>query len=168
MHLEGETEIAAGRQRVWTVLTDPHAVAECVPGEPAIECLDDRNFRVTAEFGNGFLRAPVTVEIELTELSAPARAQACATAAVMASPVAASGSLDLEEVGPELTRARWAAEVTLGGMLSGFGGMVQAPIKKGVEHTLECLRARLEEKGSDADEETDGETAGEAGPGAPL
>jgi carbon monoxide dehydrogenase subunit G len=168
MHLEGETEIAAGRQRVWAALTDPHVVAECVPGEPAIEYLDDRNLRVTAEFGNGFLRAPVTIEIELTELSEPARVQATATAAVMASPVAASGSLDLEEVGPELTRACWSAEVTLGGMLSGFGGMVQAPIKKGVERTLECLKASLEGEGINAaDEEAGGEAAEEAGPGAP-
>jgi carbon monoxide dehydrogenase subunit G len=164
MHLEGETEIAAPRRRVWAVLTDPHLVAECVPGDPTIEYLDDRNFRVTAEFGNGFLRAPVTVEIELTELSEPARARATATAAVMASPVAASGSLELAEIGPALTLARWSAELTLGGMLTGFAGMVHAPIKKGVERTLECLKARLEGEGSEAADE---ETVEGAGPGTP-
>jgi len=144
MHLEGEVEIAADRRRVWDALTDPHAVAACLPGDPAIEYLDERNFRVTAEVGNGFLRTTITVEIELTELAEPERAQANATAAVMASPAAATGSLILEQLGPALTRAGWSTEVTLGGMLVGFAGMVQAPLQNGIARTLECLKARIE------------------------
>jgi hypothetical protein len=144
MQLSGETQIAASRERVWEVLTDPHRVAECVPGEPAIEIVDARNFRVTAEVGNGFVRTALTVEIELTDLVEPERASANATAAVMASPVTAVGSLELDEIEPALTRAVWSAEVTLGGMLVGFGTMVQAPIQKGVDRTLECLKSRIE------------------------
>ena len=144
MQLSGAIDIAAGRQRVWDVLTDPHRVAECVPGNPSIEILDELNFRVTAQVGNGFFQATVTVEIELTDLTAPERAGANATAAVMASPVTAAGSLTLDELGPNLTRASWSAEVTLGGMLVGFAGMIQAPIQSGVDRTLECLAAKIE------------------------
>ncbi len=144
MQLSGKIEIEAPRQRVWDVITDPHQVAECVPGDPKIEVIDERNLRVTAEVGNGFFRTKVTVEIELTDLDAPQRATANATGAVMASPVTAIGSLELEELGPALTRTTWSADVTLGGMLVGFAGMVQAPLQGGVDRTLECLKAKLE------------------------
>jgi carbon monoxide dehydrogenase subunit G len=144
MQLSGKIEIEAPRQRVWDVITDPHQVAECVPGNPKIEVIDERNLRVTAEVGNGFFRTKVTVEIELTDLDAPQRATANATGAVMASPVTAIGSLELEELGPALTRTTWSADVTLGGMLVGFAGMVQAPLQGGVDRTLECLKAKLE------------------------
>jgi carbon monoxide dehydrogenase subunit G len=144
MHLEGETDIAAGRPRVWAVLTDPHAVADCVSGEAKIEFLDERNFRVTGQVGNAFMRATVTVEIELTELVEPERARASATAAVMGSPVVATGSLTLEEAGSASTRASWSAEVTLGGMLASFAGMVQAPLQEAIERTLDCLKTRIE------------------------
>jgi carbon monoxide dehydrogenase subunit G len=144
MQFAGETEIAAPRQRVWDVITDPHQVAGCVPGDPKIEGVDERNLRVTAEVGNGFFRTTVTVEIELAELNAPERATAKATAAVMASPVTAIGSLELEELGPALTRTSWSADVTLGGMLVGFASMIQAPVQSGVDRTLACLKAKLE------------------------
>jgi len=150
MHLEGQTEIAAPRQRVWESLTDPHFVAGCVPAQAAIEFVDERNFRVTAEVGNGFMRTTITVEIEITDLSEPARASATATAAVMASPLVATGSLNLDELEPELTHVGWFAEVTLGGMLVGFGGMVQAPLEKGIGSTLDCLKARIEAEAADA------------------
>jgi carbon monoxide dehydrogenase subunit G len=144
MLLSGETEIAASRKRVWDVLTDPGRVAECVPGEPNIEVVDERNFRVTAQVGNRFFRTTVTIEIELTDLSEPERASANATAAVMASPVTANGTLELEELAPNLTRASWSAEATLSGRLIGFAGMVQAPAQSAIDRTLECLKARIE------------------------
>jgi hypothetical protein len=144
MQLSGQTDIAAGRKRVWDVLTDPHRVAECVPGDPTVEIVDERNLRVTAQVGNAFFQTAVTVEIELSDLVEPERARASATAAVMASPISATGSLELEEIEPNLTRASWSADVTLGGMLVGFAGMVQAPIQNGVDRTLACLRAKIE------------------------
>jgi carbon monoxide dehydrogenase subunit G len=144
MQLGGQIEIAAPRQAVWGRLTDPHYIAECVPAQASIETLDDRNLRVTAEVGNGFMRTTVTVEIEMTEMTPPERASATATAAVMASPLVATGSLVLEEIGPSLTGVQWSAEVTLGGMLVGFAAMVEGPLKRGIADTLDCLKARIE------------------------
>ncbi len=144
MQLSGEMEIAAARQRVWEVVTDPNRVGACLPADPKVEYLDDRHFHVTAEVGNAFMRATATIELELTELSAPARAQAEATAAVMGSPASASGWLTLTELAPESTHLVWAVELELGGILAGFKTMVQGPIQKGIDRTLECLKAGIE------------------------
>ena len=144
MQLSGEMEIAATRKAVWDVLTDPQRVAGCLPGDPHIEIVDERNLRVTAKVGSGLFKTTATVEIELTELAEPEHASANATGAVMASPVTGTGTLVLEEIAPNLTRVSWSAEVTLGGMLVGFAGMVQAPAQDGIGRTLECLKAKIE------------------------
>jgi carbon monoxide dehydrogenase subunit G len=144
MHLSGETEIAAGRQRVWETVTDPRQVADCVPGRPKVEVVDDRHMKVTAAVGNGFLRTTVVVDIRLTDLQAPVRATAAAGTVVMGGPIQADGSLELTELAAGRTQAVWAADVTLGGFLASFASMVEAPVRSGVDQTLACLRAKIE------------------------
>jgi carbon monoxide dehydrogenase subunit G len=144
MQLSGETEIAAPRQRVWETLTDPRQVAPCVPGQPQLEIVDAQHLRVRASVGNDWFRTRLEVEIELSDFQPPGHARAAANGTVMAGQVAVTGELALEELGPALTRAVWTAELTLGGMLAGFGGMVEGPARDGVNRTLACLKARLE------------------------
>ncbi len=144
MQLHGETEIAAARQRVWEVLTDPRQVAECAPGEPDVEVIDERRIRVTAKVGNLMFRTTVVIEIELDEMEPPSRATGRAGGKVMGGPVDATGSLRLEEIGPSLTAVEWEAEVSLGGMLAGFAAMAEQPAQQAIDGTIDCLKARLE------------------------
>jgi hypothetical protein len=152
MHLSGQTEIEAGRRRVWDAVTDPHQVAGCVPGQPKVEVVDDRHMKVTAVVGSGFLRTTVVVDIGLTDLEAPSHATAVASTVVMGGAVKADGSLDLVEVGARQTHVAWAADVALGGFLAGFAAMAEAPVRNGVNQTLACLKAKIE--AAEADEST--------------
>jgi carbon monoxide dehydrogenase subunit G len=144
MHLSGQTEIAAGRQRVWDTVTDPRQVAACVPGQPKVEVVDDRRMKVTAVVGNGFLRTTVVVDIRLTDLQAPAHATAAATCVVMGGPVKADGSVDLTELPAGRTQVTWSADVTIGGFLARFAAMSEEPVRGGVDQTLACLRIKIE------------------------
>jgi len=144
MHLAGETQIGAPRQRVWEALTDPHRVVACAPGDAQVEVLDEGRFRVTATVSNLFFRTKVAIDIELDEMNAPASAAGRASGTVMGGPVSAVGSLRLGEVGPSLTAVEWEAEVALGGMLAGFAGMAEQPARQAIESTIECLKASLE------------------------
>jgi carbon monoxide dehydrogenase subunit G len=144
MHLAGETRIAAPRQSVWDALTDPRQVAECAPGEPDVEVVDERRIRVTAKVGNLVFRTTVVIDIELDEMEPPASATGRASGTVMGGPVSAVGSLRLEEIGPSLTGVEWDAEVALGGMLAGFAAMAEQPAKQAIDGTIDCLKARLE------------------------
>jgi carbon monoxide dehydrogenase subunit G len=144
MHLTGETQIAAPRQRVWDVLTDPHQVVACAPGKPAVEVVDERLIRISAEVRNLFIRTTVTIDLALDEMTPPSRATGRASGTVMGGPVGAVGSLILEELGPALTGVAWEAEVTLGGMLAGFASMAEQPARQAIDGTLACLKARLE------------------------
>lgn len=144
MQLSGRTQIAAPRQRVWEVVTDPGQVASCAPGRPSVEVVDDRRFRVSAQVGNLLFSTTVVIDVELDEMVAPRRAAGQATGNVMGGPISAAGSLRLEELEPSLTAVEWEAEVALGGMLAGFAGMAEQPAREAIAATFECLKARLE------------------------
>jgi carbon monoxide dehydrogenase subunit G len=69
----------------------------------------------------------------------------------MGGPITGQGSIDLAELEPKLTRATWAADVTLGGLLGGFEGMMQGPIQNAADQVFASLKERLEEEEAAAD-----------------
>ncbi len=150
MHLEGREEIRAPRERVWAVVVDPHQVAQCVPGSPDIEVVDDRHFRIGVPIGAGFFKTRVVVDIMLTTLDRPEHAEAEATGSAMGGAAAATATLELAEAAAGVTAATWSAEVTLSGMLSGFAGMVEAPARDGIARTVACLKSRIESEAGQA------------------
>lgn len=144
MHLEGATEVGAPRQRAWEFLIDPRNVAACVPGAPAIEEIDATHYRIKVSIGGGFLRTNATVDLAITEAVEPERARIDASGGAMGGSVRASTTIGLTEVSADRTSVTWAADVTLGGSLAGFSGMIEAPVRSQVERTLICVRERLE------------------------
>ena len=144
MHLSGETEIVASRQRVWDTVSNPNrAAASGASGQAQIEKIDDRHFKVTVS-APGAMPMNVVLDVALTEVDAPSRLAATIEGAIMGGPINGSGSIDLAELGPKLTRATWVADVTLGGMLGGFEPMIQGPLQQGADQGFASLKARLE------------------------
>ena len=143
MHLSGETDIVASRQRVWDTISNPQrAAASDSSGQAQIEKIDDTHFRVTVVAPG--MPVGVTLEVELTELDAPSRLAATITGAVMGGPINGTGSIDLADLGPKLTRVTWVADATLGGLLGSFEPMLQGPMQQGAEQGIASLKARLE------------------------
>jgi carbon monoxide dehydrogenase subunit G len=86
----------------------------------------------------------VVLGLELTELDEPSRIAATIDGAIMGGPINGTGSVDLAELGPKLTRATWVADAMLGGMLGGFESMIQGPIQSAAEQAFAALKERLE------------------------
>ena len=150
MHLEGVKEIKASRQKVWESISDPQRMAESnSQGGAKVEKIDDRHYRVTATAPG--MPMAVVLNLELTEMDPPSRLGAHLNAAIMGSPVDGTGTIELDELGPELTRARYQADATLGGMLSAFEPMIAGPLQQGVDQGMDSLKTRIE--------------SGETGPG---
>jgi carbon monoxide dehydrogenase subunit G len=144
MHLAGETEIAATRDRVWDYISNPQRVAQSSPQSQAqVEKIDDTHYRLTVA-----VQAPmptsVILNLELTEVASPNRIAARVGGTVMGGAIDGTGSIDLAELQPKLTRARWAADATLGGMLGMFEGMIQGPLQQAAEQGFAGLKERLE------------------------
>src|SRR5262245_61112530 len=71
-HFEGKVSIEASRSEVWTFLTDPYKVGQCMPGVESVEVEDDqRKFRAIANIGFGAVKARFVGEAEFIELEEP-------------------------------------------------------------------------------------------------
>src|SRR5271157_1863469 len=106
MHLSGETEIAATRQRVWDTISNPNrAAASNSTGQAQVEKIDDRHYKVTVSAPASVMPMNVVLDLALTELDAPSRVAATVEGMIMGGPINGTGSIDLAELGPKLTRA---------------------------------------------------------------
>jgi carbon monoxide dehydrogenase subunit G len=145
MHLFGESEIAASRQRVWDTVSNPNrAAASSAEGQAQVEKIDDRHFRVTVSAPMAMMPVNIVLDLLLTDVEAPSRLVATVEGAIMGGPINGTGSIDLAELGPKLTKASWVADVSLGGMLGGFEPMIAGPIQQAADQGFASLKARLE------------------------
>ena len=145
MHLSGETEIAATRQRVWDTISNPNRAATSnSQGQAQIEKIDERHYRVTVSAPTAMGPMNVVLELNVTELDAPSRIGGAIEGAIMGGPITGNGAIDLAELGPTLTRTTWSADVTLGGLLGGFEGMMQGPVQQSADAAFASLKERLE------------------------
>jgi carbon monoxide dehydrogenase subunit G len=145
MHLSGETEIAAARERVWETISDPNrAAASNSSGQAQIEKIDDDHYKVTVSAPSSMMPINVVLDLQLTAVDAPTRIAATVEGSLMGGPINGTGSIELAELGPKLTRATWVADATLGGMLGGFDSMIQGPIQNAADEAFASLKTRLE------------------------
>ncbi len=145
MHLSGVTEIAAARDRVWETISNPKkAAAWNTQGQAQVEQIDDRHYRVTVAVPNAMMPMTVVLDLALTEVNEPSRIAATVAGVVMGGSVTGTGSIELAELNPKLTRMSWLADATLGGMLGAFESMVQGPLQQAAEQGIASLKARLE------------------------
>jgi carbon monoxide dehydrogenase subunit G len=145
MHLSGETEIAAGRGRVWDTISNPNrAAASNSSGMAQVEKIDDTLYKVSVSAPSAMMPINVVLDLALTDVDEPRRIAATIEGSLMGGPINGTGSIDLAELGPKLTRATWVADATLGGMLGGFDSMIQGPIQHAADEAIASLKSRLE------------------------
>jgi hypothetical protein len=145
MHLSGETEIVATRQRVWETVSSPNrAAASNSSGQAQVEKIDDRHYKITVAAPGAMMPMNIVLDLTITDLDAPSRIAASIEGAIMGGPINGTGSIDLAELGPKLTRLTWVADATLGGMLGGFEPMIQGPMQQSADKGFQSLKERLE------------------------
>jgi carbon monoxide dehydrogenase subunit G len=145
MHLSGETDIAAARGRVWETISNPNrAAASNSAGQAQIEKIDDHHYKVSVSAPSAMMPINVVLDLLLTDVEEPSRIAATIEGTLMGGAINGTGSIDLAELGPKLTRATWVADATLGGLLGGFDSMIQGPVQSAAEEGFASLKARLE------------------------
>jgi carbon monoxide dehydrogenase subunit G len=143
MHLAGETEIAASRARVWAAISHPdRTAASTAQGSAQVERIDDTHFRVTVAAAG--IPVQVVLSVELDDVAEPERIAGSIAGVVMGSAITGRASADLAELEPKLTKVTWLVDVTLGGLLSSFDGMLAGPLQKAAETAFEAVQEKLE------------------------
>jgi carbon monoxide dehydrogenase subunit G len=145
MHLSGETEIAAGRGRVWETISNPNnAAASNSSGMAQIQKIDDTHYKVSVTASSAVMPISVVLDLTLTDVDEPNHISATIEGSLMGGKINGTGTIDMAEMEPKLTRATWVADATLGGMLGGFDSMIQGPIQNAADQAIASLKARLE------------------------
>lgn len=150
MELQGETLIAAPRERVWTALNDPEVLRRCIDGVELLERVGDNRFEGKLNAKVGPVRASFTGGVDLQDLDPPnrytiagegkggvagfARGSADVTLADAAMPDGSTG-----------TRLAYVARSTVGGKLAQLGArLIEGTARAYAETFFARLKAEVE------------------------
>jgi carbon monoxide dehydrogenase subunit G len=147
MNFAGTFHVNGARDRLWGFLTDPAAVAGCVPGFESLEVIDPARFKATVKAGIGPVRGKFAFDVTWQELTEPSRARMTAQGKAPGSAVSVSSSMDLSETADGGTDLAWTADVVVHGMIASVGArLLSGFAEKQTQQFFACLRARLEEQ----------------------
>lgn len=121
MQIQGTHHISAPRARVWALLNDPDALAQCAPGVTELRREGDDRYAATFTVALGPMKSSFKATITLTDKT-PLEAMTLDLAAQ--SPMGAlgaTGRLTLADEG-DGTLVTYAGEPRLMGMLASVGG----------------------------------------------
>lgn len=145
MQFSGSTLIRAPRDRVWAFVVDPNQVGWCGPGVEAIDQVDETHYRARAKVGIGPISTRFTVDLELTEASAPETAVIRAQGQAPGSAVEATGRMTLSGPPEGPTTMAWSADVEIMGTVAAVGArFVQGTAEKLIAQSFDCMRTKLE------------------------
>jgi carbon monoxide dehydrogenase subunit G len=141
--VQGTRSFAAARETVWSVLNDPQAMAELMPGVESFDVRDDRHWvaQVKIPLGLGGLR--MTVDFEKLEEREPEFAVLKAKGNGVGAIMNMQTQFHLSEAGAG-TSMRWEAEVKIAGPVGAMGQRVLQPIvNQQVGNVLAALETRV-------------------------
>jgi len=116
MIVEGSASVAAPRERLWAVLSDPASLAGALPGVDAISVEDSSRFSALARPRTALGETPVAMDLEVADQRPPEHVRISGSGRAGESLLTFEIELDLAGEG-DRTTAGWRAEVALSGVL---------------------------------------------------
>lgn len=147
MKIEDSFEVAAPRERVWRLITDPETVAGCVPGCGGVEVVSPTLYRAKVSVKVGPIKANFNMEVELIEETPPTevRSKSRGEEGSRASTVSSDNLLRLEAIDDDNTRVYYAAEVSVVGRLGKFGlGVMKKKAESLGKDFAACFKEKVE------------------------
>lgn len=154
MELQGETLIAAPRERVWTALNDPEVLRRCIDGVESLEKVGDNRFEGKLNAKVGPVRATFTGGVDLQDLDPPngytivgeGKGGVAGFAKGSAEVKLADATLPEGATGTRLT---YVARSTVGGKLAQLGARLIEGAARGYAETFFArLKTEVEGPGS--------------------
>jgi len=146
MRFEGSLTINAPRGVVWVFLTDPHQVAQCVPGVESVETLvPDQKFRATAAIGFGSVKVRFTGDVEFLELDVPNRAKLKGHGNAPGSAADVTSEMFLSDGFDGTTEMKWTADVVILGTLASLAARLMSSVtQKLTAEFFNCFKKKIE------------------------
>ena len=148
MEFADTIRVSAPRRRVWSFLSDPHALGGCIPGLDQVEIFEpDGAFGGTATFQLGSRELRVPARVEWGEQEPPRRGRLHAAIELNGLVTQVDGDVSLQAVAAQETEISWRAQVDVPEALASNTMLVsigQNMALRFIKTVLECLQERLE------------------------
>ncbi|HEX2426858.1 MAG TPA: SRPBCC domain-containing protein [Gaiellaceae bacterium] len=150
MIVSGTKELAAPRERVWSVINEPAEMARLIPGVESFEITDETHWTAKVKVPLGLGGLKMTMNFEKLEERAPEFASMRAKGQGVGALMDMKTSFTLSEAGQGTSMA-WEADVKIAGPVGAMGQRVLQPIvNQQVTQVLEALEKRVEATSSSA------------------
>jgi carbon monoxide dehydrogenase subunit G len=147
MKIEKTFTITAPQEQVWSFITDPQKVAQCIPGCEGAEEKERGRYAAAIIVKVGPIRTTFDLDIEQTEQRPPEFASYASKGAEggRASRISAVSTLALKSVSANSTEVTYTSDINIVGRLGKFGSGMMQKIADGIgEEFVAELKGRLE------------------------
>jgi hypothetical protein len=159
MKIEKTFALSAPQEQVWSFITDPQKVAQCIPGCEGAEEKERGKYAAAINVKVGPIRTTFHLDIEQTEQRPPEFASYLGKGeeGSRASRISSVSTLALKSLSGNSTEVTYTSDINITGRLGKFGSGMMQKIADGIgEEFVAALKGRLERP-----------EAAEAGPGVP-
>jgi carbon monoxide dehydrogenase subunit G len=151
MVVSGTKELAAPRETVWNVISEPEEMAKLMPGVESFEIQDEKHWTAKVKVPLGLGGLKMTIKFEKLEERPPEHATMRAKGNGVGALMDMTTAFTLSEAGSGTSMA-WEADVKIAGPVGAMGQRVLQPIvNQQVGQVLEALEQRVTEAASSAD-----------------
>lgn len=147
MKIEKTFALSAPQEQVWSFITDPQKVAQCIPGCEGAEEKEQGKYAAAINVKVGPIRTTFHLEIEQTEQRPPEFASYLGKGeeGSRASRISSVSTLALKPLSVNSTEVTYTSDINITGRLGKFGsGMMQKIADSIGEEFVAALKGRLE------------------------
>lgn len=147
MKIEKTFALSAPQERVWSFITDPQKVAQCIPGCEGAEEKERGKYAAAINVKVGPIRTTFHLDIEQTEQRPPEFASYLGKGeeGSRASRVSSVSTLALKSLSANSTEVTYTSDINITGRLGKFGGGMMQKIADSIgEEFVAALKGRLE------------------------
>lgn len=146
MRFEGVFTVAAPRERIFGLVTDPEQVSGCMPNLRRLDVKSQDEFDVVVGVGVSVIRGDISLHFRILEKQPPSRVKMVAHGTGLGSAVDVEMVTELAERKEGGTSMKWSAEASVSGKVASLGqGLIRSQAEKIIRELFDCLRSRLDQ-----------------------
>jgi hypothetical protein len=140
----GQERIPAAIATVWSFVTDPHQIGQCLPEVDNVTVIDPTHFDAVVRVGVGPVRGRFKMKFEMRPDEAARRMTMTISGGGFGSAVDMNAGADLVPEGDGTTILNWSGEAVMRGPVATVGGRVlDAQAQKLIARTFANVRQKM-------------------------
>ena len=168
LEFEDTVEIGGDKDDLWTFISDPENLVDCVPGAKDIERHSEREYTFVIEQGIARFTVTLDGDVELVEMNEPdfIVAQGSAYDGGTGSTFEGLAAMEMTKNGDDSVDLAYTAELSFTGGVASLGArIVRRVVRSNVEEYFDNIRAEFEGEGDDGEDGSDKDGNDEDGNG---